>query len=1080
MAIPYVHLNTHSNFSLLSGTATVEQLAVAAREAGMDSLALTDTNGLYAAVPFHQACVAEGVRPIYGAELEVSATEQEMGGGAAGPGEDGQWEGRGEKKRESGRTRRQAGPRRRAVLLARDREGYAEVCRAVTARHLEEDFDLDTCLAGLSQRVVVLTADQQLLGTLAGARDSSRGRQGPGNVYVELTNIRDAASRRHCYRLLTLAEKLGFPAAASNRVHLLAAEDHFTHRLLSAMRTNTTVGTLPAGAVVDRENHFKTPAQMSALFHDLPQALRNAAEIAWSCRVDLEIGRPKLPRFPVPEGESSFSWLCKLSFQGLEQRYRPITREAYDTLNRELDVICRLELEDYFLVCHDIVRFAREAGMPCLGRGSAANSIVSFCLFITHVDPLRHNLFFERFLNLERESMPDFDIDFGTDDREEVLDYILRHYGRDRVAMICTYSTMRARSAIREVASAMGIPVGEIDAVVKKLPHFSSADGVAEAAERWPESHGLPLDREPFRSILAAAGRVSGFPRHLATHPCGLVVAPGPITDHMPLELGDKGLPITQWSMYPVEDAGLLKIDILGQKGLAVISETQRAVAAEQGDGEAGPEEGLHGDDPLRCLSDPLTREMMREGHSEGCFYIESPGMIQLIRQTRCDDFEVLTAISSIIRPGVSNHGGKRQYVRRHLGLEPVSFLHPRLEPVLADTYGCLIYQEQVIRIASEMAGMSLSEADGLRKCMSKKRNWERMEKYKHSFFRGSAENGVPDDVITEVFRQIESFAGYAFCKAHSASFALESFESMYWKAHHPAHFMAAVLSNQGGYYSSLEYVEEARRLGLKIILPCVNHGGVRFTGEGQAVRVGLMMVKGVRAELLESMVEAREEGGPFTAIDELARRCELRPEKAELEALARCGALDGLGRTRPELLWLIGLLCSGPDKGCPHNFEQLAGKLPPLEEYPRQKKMLLELDLLGLTATAHPLELFAERLSQVAKQRPVVRSVDLERMDGKTAYCFGWKVTTKRTRTEKKNEPMAFVTFSDSHGRFEATFFPRVYRRFAAELSRASGPFLVKGRVEDDHGAPNLIAEGVKLLREERKSAARQAAGGM
>jgi len=1064
MAIPpFVHLNTHSNFSLLSGTATVEQLAAAAREAGMDALALTDTNGLYAAVPFHQACVAEGVRPIYGAELEVGEGGGEQGRGAAG-------DGRGEKKREAGRARREGGPRRRAVLLARDREGYAEVCRAVTARHLDEDFDLDACLADLSERVVLLTADQQLLGTLASARDSSRGRQGPGRVYVELTNIRDVASRRHCYRLLTLAEKFGFPVAAGNRVHLLAAEDHFTHRLLSAMRTNTTVGTLPPGAAADRENHFKNAEQMAGLFHDLPQALRNTAEIAWSCRVDLEIGRPKLPSFPVPAGESSFSWLCKLAFQGLEQRYRPITREAYDTLNRELDVISRLRLEDYFLVCHDIVRFARERDMPCLGRGSAANSIVSFCLFITHVDPLRHNLFFERFLNLERESMPDFDIDFGTDDREEVLDYIFERHGNDRVAMICTYSTMKARSAIREVASALGIPVGEIDAVVKKLPHFGSADGVAEAAERWPESHGLPLDREPFRSILESAGRVSGFPRHLATHPCGLVVAPGPITDHMPLELGDKGLPITQWSMYPVEDAGLLKIDILGQKGLAVISETRRAV---------GAEEDRHGDDPLRCLDDPLTRQMMREGKSEGCFYIESPGMIQLIRQTRCDDFEVLTAISSIIRPGVSNHGGKRQYVRRHLGLEPVSFLHPRLEPVLADTYGCLIYQEQVIRIAAEMAGMSLSEADGLRKCMSKKRNWERMEKYKHRFFRGAAENGVPDEITAEIFRQIESFAGYAFCKAHSASFALESFESMYWKAHHPAHFMAAVLSNQGGYYSSLEYTEEARRLGLRILLPCINRGAVRFTGEGDTVRVGLMMVKGVRAELLESLVEAREAGGPFASIDDLARRPPVRPEKAELEALARCGALDCLGRTRPELLWLAGLLFSGPDRGRPPDFERLAATLPPLEDYDRKKKMLLELDLLGVTATAHPLELFEERLARVARQRPVVRSVDLEQMDGRTAYCFGWKVTTKRTRTEKKNEPMAFVTFSDPHGRYEATFFPRVYRQFGAELARASGPFLVKGRVEDDHGAPNLIAEGVKLLREKKPAAVRYGAGG-
>jgi hypothetical protein len=351
------------------------------------------------------------------------------------------------------------------------------------------------------------------------------------------------------------------------------------------------------------------------------------------------------------------------------------------------------------------------------------------------VGPLAHNLFFERFLNLERESFPDFDIDFGTDDREVVLDYIFERYGRENVAMICTYSTMHARSAVREVAKALGVGLGEIDAVVKRLPSFVSARGLREAIAGDPARRDLPLDREPFRSILAIAERIAEYPRHLATHPCGVVIAPEPITHIVPLQRGDKGLGIA-WDMNAIEDAGLIKIDILGQKGLAVISDTIRQV--ERNDGlRIDPES-------VDVLNDPRGRELLRTGRTEGCFYIESPIMLQLLEQAHCDDFEVLTALSSIIRPGVSNYGGKRQYLERHLGLQPVEVLHPRLEPVLRDTYGCLIYQEQVIQVAQAIAGMTLAEADGLRKCMSKKRHWERMETYKERFMTGARRNEVP------------------------------------------------------------------------------------------------------------------------------------------------------------------------------------------------------------------------------------------------------------------------------------------------------------------------------------------------
>ncbi|MFQ5458433.1 MAG: DNA polymerase III subunit alpha, partial [Myxococcota bacterium] len=874
-------------------------------------------------------------------------------------------------------------------------------------------------------------------------------------------------------------------------------------------------------------------------------------------RMDLEIGRPKPPRFHLPAGESAFSLLCKEAFRGLAERYRPLTRQAYDTLSRELGVIEKLDLVDYFLVCWDIVRWARARGMPCLGRGSAANSIVSYCLHITHVDPLRHNLFFERFLNEERTTPPDFDIDFGTDDREKVLDYVFERYGRDRVAMICTLNQMHARSAVRETAKALGVPAREIDAFAKRLPRFADPDDLDAVLDASPVTRSLPVNDEPFRTILSIAKRIGGFPRHLATHPCGIVIAPGPITDFMPLQVGDKGLPITQWSMIPVEDAGLIKIDLLGQKGLAVIPETIRmasgrhgraslpagrsaagatchceerqrrsnppvngAVADSRGDCFVGPS-ALLAMTEADYLNDPLTKRLMAEGKTEGCFYIESPIMQQLFRQAGCDDFEVLTALSSIIRPGVSNHGGKRAYLRRHLGLEKVEVAHPVLAPILKDTYGCLIYQEQVIQVAAAMAGMSLGEADGMRKCMSKKGRWKPMATYKARFYDGARAQGIPDSVVDAVYRQIESFAGYAFCKAHSASYAMESFESLYWKGHYPAEFMAAVLSNEGGYYAASEYVEEARRMGLKILLPHVNRSEVRFTGERveadeqmaalralhgwevppdrcNAVRVGLMQVRGLRAGMAEAVAAERAKR-PFADLEDLLARVPLN--KPEAGNLIRVGALDDLGPSRPALLWEMEFAFAkgqGPEVPSrrralttPLNAGRgprkvLKSQLPALPEYSFEKRLALEMEILEMTVSAHPLALHAGKVARVRAKRPTVRSTDIGKHVGETIYAVGWYVTGKLTSARssqaraspgtsgnsspvraRENDPalMKFVTLSDEWGRFEVTLFPRAYQRLGLELEKGKGPFLIKGTVEQELGVAGVIATDIALI---------------
>lgn len=1036
----FAHLRVHSNFSMLAGTATVEDLTAAAAACGMESLALTDTDAMHAVVPFTKACRESGVRPIYGAELT---------------GEDGP-------------------TRLRAVLLARSREGYSEISRLVTARRLEEDFDFGEALAGLSGEVYVLVSEPLVM---------TRLRHLPNlRAALPVAPGRDAGRER--WRIADAARRLGIEAVAAGGVWFLRPKDHLIHRVLTAVRTRTTIGSLPPGAARGRDSFFHHPESVWKVFEGAERPVREAARIAADCRVDLDLGRRRMPVFPLPPGESAPGMLRRTALRGLrgrmEGRPRAEIDEAVAEIDRELSVIEDKGLAGYFLICWDIVRFARSRGIRTLGRGSAGNSLVSYALGITHFNPLRHNMFFERFLNPEREHLPDFDLDFGTDDRDEVLNYIFRRYGGDRVAMIGTFSTLRARAALRETAKALGIPEGEIRLFIRAIPFYASIDRLDDLARVSPRAAGLPVDEEPFRTLISLARRIGGFPRHMATHPCGLVVSPEPLTGIIPMQRGDRGYEITQWSMHEVEEAGLVKIDIIGQKGLAVIGEA-RSMASEN--------EGR----PLRSgrvdyLVDGKTKALLREGATEGCFYIESPIMMQLMRQAGCDDFEVLTALSSIIRPGVSSHGGKRSYLLRALGLEEEPPLHPAVAGVLSDTYGCLIYQEQVIRLAVAVGGMSYAEADGLRRCMSfKNAPGETIAGYRESFMRGALERGVDEDAAAEVFSRIAAFAGYAFCKAHSASFALESFESAWWKAHYPAEFMAAVLSNGGGYYSAEEYLEEARRIGLDILPPCVNRSAVRHRGRGRTLRIGLMQVKGLKEVTMEAVIGGR----PFRSMADFTAR--VPASRAETEALIRCGAFACLGRTRPELMWEARVLVeadklgesrggdrreseragggnakgSRPEngRGGPQGALEMLGRIPRLPDYDLRRSLEAERDTLDLCVSAHPLAMFEEEIEGLGRRVRLSSSADLERMDGREVDLAGWRVTAKATRTSDKGEEMIFVTFSDRAGRFETIFFPEVYRRTAGELFRARGPYHVRGRVESDLGALSVVAADVELL---------------
>ena len=828
----------------------------------MKALALTDRNGGYGLVEFYKLATELGIKPILGTELDDG---------------DGQ----------------------RTVLLARDRKGYAQLCELISKRRLEPRFSLPQALGETLEGIIILTSSLNLLQEL-----SPRHRD---NLFAELIITGEAKSRAHSQRVYDLATQLDIPLVATNDVHFLSPGDHLIHRLVRAIGQRKTLANVDH--LVSSECYLKSDHQMRELFRHLPQALRNTERIAESCQVDLNLGKWKYPTFPLPSGEDPPSYLSKLAWEGLRRRYHPPSPQARKRLSHELKVIRGLNLSSYFLIVWDIAQEAKRRGIRYLGRGSAGNSLVSYCLGFTEVCPLKHDLYFERFLNPQRSSPPDIDLDFSWRKRDEMLAYVYAKYGASRVAMISTFSRLRPKAALREVAKAFGLSDAEMASFSSRIPSWGE-EGLSHLKEKHPANRGLPWESGPFRRIASLAERIRGFPHHLSIHCGGIVISPFPLTNYLPLERAPKGLVITQYDMFSVEDMGLLKLDLLSQRSLGVLQE-----AVEEVKGQEGSPPPV--DDLRVVLKDEPTRRLIREGRTMGCFYIESPGMRQLLQKLRVESFAGLTAASSIIRPGVAESGMMAEYIRRHHNPGQITYLHPKLKELLGKTYGVMVYQEDVLKVAHELGGMSLGEADLLRRAMNGKlRSPEAMKEVKGKFLHSCQHQGLDPEVAERVWGQIESFAGYAFCKAHSASFAQLSFRVAWLKAHYPAQFMAAVLSNGGGFYPPGAYIQEAKRMGLRVLLPDVNRSEIAYTGRGNRLRIGLGAIKGLSQKAAKSLLEAR----PFSSLGDLIRRTTLG--LAELEILIKCGALNGLGLTRPQLLWELLL-----------SFSKLrAGEAPPNE----------------------------------------------------------------------------------------------------------------------------------------------------
>ncbi len=981
---------------------TPADLAHAAQANGMPALGLTDHRLLTGAIEFVIACKDVGIQPILGLEIDL---ENSM-----------------------------------LSLLATSLQGWSNLCRLSSALALRDNPEAPCSLdllASHSKDLIALTSDPDLLKEIFSDR-----------VYVVLRDPAKATS------LSKLARKLALPTVAVHPIYYLTREQTRLQRTLAAIRLNQVVGNLPDKAAAPPDAYFLSSQEMDRRFQDFPQALAATLEIAERCKFDLPLGGSQMPIVPLPEGVSAAQHLKQKAMEGARQLYGEITPAIQERLDHELDVIARMGFEPIFLIVEDILNFARRTGVPFSSRGSAASSLVAHCLGITSPDPLRLDLYFERFLNPARSTPPDIDTDLCSRRRDEVIQHVFEAYGSERVAMVGTINRFRPRSALGEVAKAQGLAPARIRELANQLPygywarHEESEEG-KDPPSPFAELRAIHTTQQ-YQNIFDEAEAILKLPRHLSVHAGGVIVAPGALTDLVPvMRSGSKGVIITQLDLDSVESLGLVKIDLLGIRGLTVLGDVAEFIQeAEPGrfPNSLAVLDSTPGDDPA-------TSERVEHGETIGCFQIESPGMRATLREIRARSEDDIMAALALYRPGPLSGGLKDAFVRRFKGEEQVKHLHPALAPLLDETFGVILYQEQVLRIAHELAGFSLAEADLLRRAMSHFDPGKRMQELEQKFIReAQGKSGVPAETGERIWEMMAAFAGYGFPKAHAASYAKVAWRSAWCKSHFPAEFMAAVLANWGGYYSQRVYLSEARRIGLSIRPPHVNYSVHNFSvqklegAEKSALFMGLDQVKELTRHTIERIIRLR----PFTSLEDFLTRVD--PRAQEAESLARIGALEGFGSIPSTLRRLQS---GGWQKNQLSLFEWID---PGEEDWTLQEKVNAQLEILGASLDAHPLEFVREKV----KEAGAISTLEAAERIGRRVTVAGIRQTSHHSRTAK-GDMMLFLTLEDLEGTLDTILFPEVYR-LAKSLLDSSAPLLVTGVMEMDNerGEPFLSAEKV------------------
>ncbi|MGJ7045683.1 DNA polymerase III subunit alpha [Thermoanaerobacterium thermosulfurigenes] len=1070
----FVHLHVHSEYSLLDGSCRIKELIKRTKELGMNSIAITDHGVMYGAIDFYKEAVSYGVKPIIGCEIYVSPRslyDKEYGIDNLNY---------------------------HLILLCKNMTGYENLMKIVSKasidgfyykpridhqylkEHSEGLIALSSCLGGEIPSYLI-SDDYEKAKETAIFYNSIFG---TGNFYLELQYHGLSQQEKVNSELIKLSKELNIPLVATNDVHYLNKKDHLAHEVLLCIQTGKNMDDSDRMSFPTDQFYLKSPDEMYEMFSYCKEALENTVKIADMCNLEFEFNKTKLPKFEVPDGMKSDEYLRKLCIDGLYKRYPNPTDEVMERLNYELSVIEKMGYVDYFLIVWDFIKFARDNGiMTGPGRGSAAGSLVAYCLGITKIDPIKYNLLFERFLNPERVSMPDIDSDFCYERRQEVIDYVVKKYGEDRVAQIITFGTMAARAAIRDVGRALNFPYAEVDVIAKMIP-FELGMTIDKAIELNPELKDKYEKDEKIRRLIDISRSLEGLPRHASTHAAGVVISSEPLVKYVPLQKNEGSI-VTQFTMTTLEELGLLKMDFLGLRTLTVIRDTLDIVKETR---------GIDVDIDSIDFEDKEVYALISRGDTEGVFQLESSGMKQFMTELRPEKLEDVIAGISLYRPGPMDQIPR--YIENKNNPENIKYEHPLLKPILDVTYGCMVYQEQVMQIVRDLAGYSLGRSDLVRRAMAKKK-MKVMEEERKNFIYGikdengnyvvpgAVNRGVDEATANRLFDEMIDFANYAFNKSHAAAYAVVAFQTAYLKRYYPVEFMAALLNSFVDNTDKVAfYVQVLKKMGIQILPPDINESYSYFTVVNGKIRFGLAAVKNVGLNATLEIVEDRKKNGRYTSIIDFFERIdEMQLNKKAVESLIKAGAFDSFGVYRSQLLAVYEGIMESIHRSREKNIKgqmslfesdseshKIDYSLPDIKEFSKGVILSMEKETMGLYISGHPLDEYQDDIRRIANctTRDLKNSDDSfvkkSAFDDQDVVLVGI-VESKKIKFTKNNNMMAFVNLADLYGTIEVIVFPAVYERYSKFLSEDL-PVIIKGKVslrEDEE--PKILCDEVEPL---------------
>ena len=1072
----FVHLHVHTEYSLLDGFTVIDKVMDRVKELGMNAIAITDHGTMFGVVDFYKAAKKKGIKPIIGCEVYTAPRKMVD----KDPQKD-KYQGH-------------------LVLLAKNQEGYQNIIKLVSNGFLEGfyykpriDYDelskyskgiiaLSACLAGDIQQLLLQDQYESAKSLALRLKDMFE----EDSFYLELQDHNMQEQKQVNLGLVKLSKETGIPLVATNDIHYINKEDAQAHDILLCIQTGKIIEDEERMKFPNDQFYLKSPEEMKELFAFAPEAIYNTVKIAEWCNLDFDFNTIHLPEYEVPNNISKADYLRTICFQGLKARYNPVTEELEERLNEELSIIEKMGYVEYFLIVWDFIKYAKDNKIPVgPGRGSAAGSIVAYTLGITDVDPIKYNLIFERFLNPERISMPDIDIDFCYERREEVIDYVKQKYGEDKVAQIITFGTMAARAAIRDVGRVINMPYNEVDKIAKQIP-FAIGMTIDKALNMNPELKNIYEEDRQGKYLIDMAKRLEGMPRHASTHAAGVVIAKKPLKEHVPLYVHDNNS-TTQFTMGTLEELGLLKMDFLGLRTLTVIKDALELIEKNH---------GVKIDFANCSYEDEKVYDLISRGETLGLFQLESAGMIQFLKELKPNCFEDIIAGISLYRPGPMDSIPK--YIENKNKPEAIEYMHESLEPILNVTYGCMVYQEQVMQIVRDLAGYSYGRSDIVRRAMGKKK-MDVMEEERKNFIygitneKGEVEvpgcirNGVPEKVANKIYDEMIDFANYAFNKSHAAAYAVLAYQTAYLKCYYKVEFMAALMTSVMGNTSKVvQYIQDCKRQGIEVLPPSISKSEAKFTVEGEGIRFALGAVKNVGIGMINSLVNTRELSGDFTNFLDFCQRVESKDiNKRAVESLIKCGSFDAMGANRAQLLSSYETIMDSIQQ---EKRRKIDGQidlfqineeidvsinqinLPNIKEFNEKIRLSMEKEVVGIYISGHPLSEFEKELENIVTVNSYELSQAMDNLEESTlkdgqSIIVGGMITEVNTKITRNNQLMAFIVLEDLFGTIECIVFPKTFKYYNNLVHEESFVFLEGTLSIKEEEQPKILVNTINPL---------------